>query len=138
MKAKIREDDRPEIWDDQDQLVRAGTDTLPAVLEQDGVWYVVFGPHVIPHLPSGKLLILAEAPEPAQIDRMESHAFAFMTLFNAWMQRHEEQNHDGRRCDEERANLLAFVAHRIGVNDRVWELYEETIKLYHERHVHGQ
>jgi hypothetical protein len=52
----------------------------------------------------------------------------------ALVNEHEKVVHDGERCDEERANLLAFIAHRMGFGRRALEILLERMNFYQMEH----
>lgn len=57
-------------------------------------------------------------------------------------ERHEREDHGGERCQENRVGIVAFLAHRIGVRDRVSAvMFLEALAGYeegHAEHEHGE
>lgn len=62
---------------------------------------------------------------------------AFLNLFQAWLEEHDREVHDGEPCAGERAGIIAFIAHRIGMTPEAWELVPETYAYYKEQHDAG-
>ena len=72
---------------------------------------------------------------------MNPEAKEFGDRFNEWLEEHERVAHDGERCDEERANMLAYLAHRMGYSHEVLVLmlgrlgdYEAVHREHHHDH----
>lgn len=59
---------------------------------------------------------------------------AFMLIYQGWLVDHENEVHDGEYCAEERAGLIAFIAHRIGMTKEAWDLVPEFLAHYKEQH----
>jgi hypothetical protein len=57
---------------------------------------------------------------------------------NLILEGHERTIHGGETCLEERVNLVAFLAHRVGIRDResLWMLIKriEAYEDYHHEH----
>ena len=59
---------------------------------------------------------------------------------NRWMEHHDEVFHGGDPCQDERANVLAYLCHRMGYNRETIELMLHRILDYqamHQEHEHG-
>jgi hypothetical protein len=70
---------------------------------------------------------------------LNKEAKQFADDFNEWLEKHEREYHDGERCDEERANMLAYFAHRMGYSHEVLVLMLNRLGDYqaiHEEHHH--
>lgn len=66
----------------------------------------------------------------------KEHQEALVGACEDFLRPHEQEEHDGEICYVERANLLAFLAHRLGVRDRTSvELMIERLIEYEQMHV---
>ncbi len=79
------------------------------------------------------------AIDEASYDR---RAMFIAEQFVELLQDHERRQHDGERCPRETFNLLAFLAHKIGVQDfgdteeaiREWAMHVRDYQAVHEEH----
>ena len=73
-------------------------------------------------------------PHPANAIAKE-----FVDKFQEWLREHEAEVHDGGRCPDERANIVAYIVHRLGFGTQDWEILLSILEWYeaeHERHEH--
>jgi hypothetical protein len=59
---------------------------------------------------------------------------AFLNIWLSWLEGHEQEVHDGERCEDERANLIAFIAHKIGMSPEAWDHVVEMYDYYQRKH----
>ena len=63
----------------------------------------------------------------------------FADRVNEWMQHHDRVVHNGEPCHDERANILAYLAHRMGYSRDTFVIMLERVRDYeglHAEHNH--
>ena len=74
------------------------------------------------------------ANEQPGLHPLNDEVRAFISQFQEWLEEHDREVHDGEPCPGERAGIIAFFAHRIGMTIEAWELVPETLAYYEEQH----
>jgi len=54
----------------------------------------------------------------------------------SFLEEHEAEIHGGAFCADERGNLLAWLAHRMGFDGDVWVTFVERLAWYTAQHQH--
>lgn len=79
-----------------------------------------------------------EPGDTAEDLAFKAMAKEFCRLANVWLGQHEADHHGGEPCFDERGNLLAYIAHRIGGgNQPTINVMLDRLLDYQEYHDHG-